>query len=193
MVRVSRGDTMDFLERVLQRRSRDLVHHLTCEAGFSAGQAERFLCAAGPALVRSYEWQADTLGPDPLGTPTNVRELLSGISARAVALEVGLSTEQTWDGLRTLVPAVLRPAAQAGDSSYPRPGGGSGPRSGRAVDETLRFEIGFGLALDQVLAKETSAGSEDTEAGDGSPRGADGDSSHPIFGYLLRQREPPTA
>ena len=170
------------------------MQHLTCEAGFSARQAERFLGAAGPALVRSYEWQADALGPDPLGTPANVRELLSGISGRAVASEVGLSTEQTWDGLRTLVPAVLRPAAQAGDPSYPRPGGGYGPRSGGAADETLRFEIGFGLALDQVLAKENSAGSADTDtdAGDVTPRLADGDSSHPIFGYLLRQREPPT-
>lgn len=106
---------MDILERVLNEKSSELVQVLTVDTGMSRSQAELFLREAGPALIDSYRWQAEGLAPDGLASPTAVRDLLSGISGRALAPKVGMSSERTWDGLRSLVPAVVRSGARTGE------------------------------------------------------------------------------
>lgn len=106
---------MDILERVLNEKSSELVHVLTVDTGMSRNQAELFLREAGPALIDSYRWQAEELAPEGLASPTAVRDLLSGISGRALAPKVGLSSERTWDGLRSLVPAVVRSGARTSE------------------------------------------------------------------------------
>jgi hypothetical protein len=181
---------MDILERALKNRSRELARRLTVEAGFSSIQAERFLGAAGQALVRSYEWQADALGPDSLREATTARELLSGISGRAVATEVGLSIEQAWAGLRALVPEVLRSVASAYENERARSEGRAGPRPSDE-DDTSRFEIGFGLALDRVAARRGAAGGIGTARGEGAAARDGIWGWHPIFARLLRHSEPP--
>jgi hypothetical protein len=102
---------MDVLERVLREQTHELIDVLTFDAGMSRTEAEVFLREAGPALVDSYRWQASVLDEEGLSTPAAVRDLLAGINGRRLAPKVGLPTQRTWDGLRALVPAVVRSTA----------------------------------------------------------------------------------
>ena len=105
---------MDPLERVLKENSGRLIRELTGEVGLTEREAEVFLEEAGRALVESYRWHAAREGEDQLGTPEGVKDVLAGISGRELARRVGLSSARTWDGLRTLVPAVVRGGPASG-------------------------------------------------------------------------------
>lgn len=133
---------MDIVQKVLSEQSSELVQVLTRDTGMSRRQAELFLREAGPALVASYRWQEEELAPEGLASPTAARDILSGISGRALAPKVGLSSERTWDGLRSLVPAVVRSGAHdpsASSSGASGSGGGDGAKP---------FRVGFDLYVD---------------------------------------------
>lgn len=102
---------MERLQHVLGRRAEELVELMVMERGFGVHTAERFVAVAATDLIGSYEWQAEELDLDDLSAPTNVRSLLAGIRANAVASMVGIPTSEAWEGLRTFVPRVLRMAA----------------------------------------------------------------------------------
>lgn len=168
---------MDHLERVLDERAGDLLVGLAA-VGFSHDEARRFLTGVGPELVQSYEWHAASLDGSAEATPEAASEVLAGIRGRALALQIGLSTEKTWAGLRELVPAVL----EASKFARPSPGSasqrGSNKRPPRGT-EIARFDVGFGLTLERLR----STGSDSRE-----PVGWIG-VKHPIFGGLLSPQD----
>ncbi len=102
--------------KTLDEHSGELIHELTDEVGLTESEAREFLRQAGPAVVASFVWRSSTLAPDRLGTLDSAREVLSFMSGDRLAQQVGLSSRRTWDGLRALVPAVLR-------ATYPESGG----------------------------------------------------------------------
>jgi hypothetical protein len=169
---------MDILEKVLTEQSGELIRLLTFETGMSRGQAEVFLREAKEALLDSYHWQVDELGSDGLSSPSAVRDLLAGMSGRALAAKVGMSAERTWDGLRALVPAVVYCGAAARwASSADLPS--DPPRRVRRLEAegTGRFDIGFGLSFEFPRTEGTS---------DRARRSSDtAGFTHPIFGRLL--------
>lgn len=137
---------MHRLEQALDRHATVLTRRLTEQVGFTREEAARFLELAGPALLDSYEWQADRMPTSDLATPAAARELLAGIGGRRIADRLGLSPELIWAGLRAFVPAVLDASAETG----PRRFGGRDPEQGpsrrhEGSDGPQRFEIGFGL------------------------------------------------
>lgn len=150
---------MENLEKVLEEQSGDLIDVLTFDAGMSRGQAEVFLREAGPALLDSYRWQASELHSD-LASPSSVRDLLAGINGRELAPRVGLPASRTWDGLRALVPAVVR--SGVGTNKNP---------------EATRFDIGFGLTFEPRRS--------DAPGGDAESSVSSVGSVHPVFGRLL--------
>lgn len=183
---------MDLFEQALTENSAELLGVLTDQAGFTVTEAEAFLREAAPVLLESYAWQSarpDTVQVGPWGT---VQALLSGISGRALAPRVGLSSARTWDGLRALVPAVLRstgeetagPEASAA-GALPRECHAKAGSSQSRDDDAVRFDIGFGLTLDRCISS--------TMHGEATSGSAIGD-THPIFGHLqsLRGSPPPT-
>ena len=99
---------MHQIKRTLEEHSDELIDELTDGIGLTQTEAVLFLREAGPALIASYVWHSSTLPPSGLATEQGARELLSGMSGRHLAPRVGLSSARTWDGLRALVPAVLR-------------------------------------------------------------------------------------
>lgn len=136
---------MEILERVLDERAGDLARALTEEAEFTPAEADRFLTEAGPAVLRSYEWQAHERGRAELGSSEQtVSDVLAGISGRSLAERVGLSQAKTWAGLRALVPALLGASARPEDRHRVR----STPRGGRPGganrEDVRRYELGFG-------------------------------------------------
>jgi len=164
---------MDVLERVITEKADELIEVLILDVGLSRRQSEVFLDEAGAALVASYRWQAEEIRHDGLASPSTVRNLLAGISGRALANRVGLPTETAWDGLRALVPAVVRAGTAEGSTR----GGGGFSRTRRLRSEDVRFDIGFGLTLDLGgFASRRPAGS----AGSGFV-------SHPVFDLLPRR------
>lgn len=162
---------MDLLERALREHGDSLTHQLADTVGLSRREAEVFLREAGSALLDSWRWQSDRLGGDPVRSKDGVRDLLAGISGRRLAPRVGLSSERTWEGLRALVPAVVR-ATAASMPQAPDPVHSASPdrRSGEASADKL--EIGFGLSLDRAR-----------------PNSDAGRDRHPIFGRLLRAED----
>jgi hypothetical protein len=109
---------MHLILKTLHDHSGELIHELTDEVGLTESEAKEFLRRAGPALVASCVWQSSTLTPDRLGLPSSVRDVLAGMSGERLAAEVGLSSARAWDGLRMVVPAVLR-ATYPGRESPP--------------------------------------------------------------------------
>ena len=99
---------MDFLERALHDRSGELMHRLTGDVGFTEPQAEEFLRVAGPAVLASYQWQADALQRTGLSRTDAARDLLAAIPGNQLASTVGVSPRTAWDGLRTLIPSILQ-------------------------------------------------------------------------------------
>lgn len=166
---------MDHLERVLDERAGDLAVRLAA-VGFSRDEARRFLVGAGRELVEAYAWHVETHDSRDLETPAAASELLAWIRGRALAIQIGLSTEKTWAGLREFVPAVLD-ARHAEDE----PGGSAsrdGPRARSFHAGGPHFELGFGLRLvrirSRVVEGDQSAGRVNT--------------THPIFcGFLSPQ------
>ena len=159
---------MESLERVLNEKRSELLRALRGEAGLTADEAELFLREAGPALMESSEWQATNLDLAQMGSAGAVRDLLGGISGTTLATRVGLSEERTWDGLRVLIPAALRSSGSGNiDSEHSAP---------------ARFDIGFGLTLNQRPA----------EATDGHlVSGSRVRVAHPIFASLPTIRDRP--
>jgi len=102
--------------RTLAEHSGELIDELTDQVGMTEAEAREFLRRAGPALVASFVWQSSTLTPERFATPDSARDVLSFMSGDRLAEQVGLTSRRAWDGLRTLVPAVLR-------ATYPEPGG----------------------------------------------------------------------
>ena len=166
---------MTSIERVLDEHAEDFAEGLT-DVGFSDVEARRFVEEAGPALVRSYRWHAASTGVLP-ATRDDAREVLGGMPGRALAHKMGLPEQKAWDGLRHLVPAVLR--ASGGIGPGLRPSGGRSRGLASRADEAARFEVGFGLTL--------RAGREN--AGDDSladePTSKRSGVLHPIFARLL--------
>lgn len=106
-----RSLTMDPLERVLTEEADELVDQVRVRAGLTEEEARRFVTTAREDLLASYRWRAAELPTTELASPHVVRDILEGISGRAVAARVGLSQRRTWDGLRALVPAAVRTVA----------------------------------------------------------------------------------
>ena len=104
--------SMHQILKTLEEHSSELIDELTDGIGLTETEAAVFLREAGPALIASYVWRSSTLSPGAMASPNGARELLSGISGRQLAPRVGLSSARTWDGLRALVPAVLRVTAE---------------------------------------------------------------------------------
>ncbi|MDH3270740.1 MAG: hypothetical protein OEN56_05375 [Gemmatimonadota bacterium] len=102
---------MHVFERVLQERADQLAERVVKEAGLTPREARLFVERAGSDLLASYRWQAHTLSELDISSPDLVRSLLSAARAKWIATEVGLSQRRAWDGLRTLVPAVVQDAA----------------------------------------------------------------------------------
>lgn len=97
---------MDRLERLLHERSEQLVSRVVGDAGMSRDEAAALLKAAATDLVESYRWQAESWA-DTGDHLAQAREVLAVMNARKIAPRAGLSSERTWAGLRSLVPAVL--------------------------------------------------------------------------------------
>ena len=91
------------LETLLSERSERLVAELR-SAGLSEEIADRFLDEARPELVEAYLWSALDLPED---TPARPEDVLPCMRARSLAATLGLTTNETWAGLRVLVPAAL--------------------------------------------------------------------------------------
>lgn len=173
---------MDPLERVLKERVDELADEVAARVGLSPHEAKRFVEQAGFDLMASYRWQAADLSSAEMASPGVVRDLLAGISGRAVADRVGLSPGRTWDGLRALVPAVLESVARCDAADLPVDGPRPTPNgSGSRGDTDRRFDIGFGLFFEQ--------GGGDDASGSPRPRSF----RHPIFDRLFpvpgRQRQ----
>lgn len=162
---------MELLERALHEHGERLAGQLADAVGLSPEQAELFLREAGPALVDSWRWQADRLGADGAPSEDGARDLLAGISGRRLAPRVGLTSERTWEGLRALVPAVLRASFAMPEASASA--GSRADLDSRGQDSSADdLEIGFGLRLGRAPAREDA-----------------GRDWHPIFGRLLRTEE----
>jgi hypothetical protein len=143
---------MDFMRQVLRDHSNDFARVLSEQAGFTEDEARRFLDGAGPALVRSYEWQASGLPLGELPTSTIVRELLAGIPGRTLGSLLGIPAAKTWAGLRTLVPAVVRAHDRAAGRRHPTASERIGSRRNGttdAPDDAPEYPIGFGLSVDR--------------------------------------------
>ena len=117
------------LERRLDECTAEFVTRLTDRAGFTREEATDFVESALPALRESYAWQADALDAAGLDSLSGVRWLLAGVRARTLASRAGLTPQQTWDALRTMVPAIVHGAEEP-----------SGP------ERPMRLDVGPGLA-----------------------------------------------
>jgi hypothetical protein len=94
----------------LESHSGEFIHELEDEVGLTESEAVALLREAGPVLLASYVWHSSTRTPEEFGTPSSARDVLASMSGESLASKVGLSSARTWDGLRALVPAVLRAA-----------------------------------------------------------------------------------
>ncbi len=101
------GDSMDYLESLLHERSDELLLLLQGDAGLTNRQARDLLDVAGPALVESWKWWTDRHGPSRPNTSPAARELLALMPGNSLAHAAGLDRAAPWEGLRTVVPAVL--------------------------------------------------------------------------------------
>jgi hypothetical protein len=162
---------MDLIERALSEHGASLAGQLADVVGLTRQEAEVFLREAGPALIDSWRWQADRMGADVVHSQDGVRDLLAGISGRRLAPRVGLTSERTWEGLRVLVPAVVRASV-----STPGASGVSTPAASadRRMDDDSEgdLDIGFGLRVGRTGARHEA-----------------GRDWHPIFGRLLRAED----
>jgi hypothetical protein len=120
---------MDSMQRVLDERYDDFARVLT-HVGFTHSEAKRFVVEAWPAVLRSYEWQEESLGLALMARPGAAGEILSTIAGRRLASLVGLPEQKTWAGLRELVPALLQ-ASSGRAPSRPAAPDDPGMRRGR--------------------------------------------------------------
>jgi len=95
------------LETVLWSRKTDLVQVLVRRGGLTRDRAERFVALAGDDLIESYEWHRRERMLLELAEPATARDVLSTMGANRIAVSLGLSRAEVWDGLRAFVPRVL--------------------------------------------------------------------------------------
>jgi hypothetical protein len=134
---------MDFLERVLDEQAGDLTRALEEQAGFSATEAQRFVRAAGRALIASYEWNRLSRRPIDLHDEDAAGDLLAVIHGRALAAQLRLSAAKTWTGLRVVVPIVVEASAPEAPAV-----GSRAARTRRvriSTQEAAHLEVGLGL------------------------------------------------
>jgi hypothetical protein len=98
---------MDFLETILKEKSGDLIGALTSKAGYSAGEAERFVPAAGSSVVQAMKSQAGSLDLDDLQNAANLGQIMKGVDIAGLAKKVGITPEQSAKGLTAMLPLVL--------------------------------------------------------------------------------------
>lgn len=98
---------MEFVEDVLRERGDELVHLLEGDVGLTPVEARHFLQLAGPALVESWRWWTVSQGQMRRGARPGVRELLALIPGNSLAHAAGLEPATAWQGLRSMVPAVV--------------------------------------------------------------------------------------
>lgn len=103
---------MDRLRWVSARRSDELVRLLVLREGFDDATARRFVDLAVDDLLESYRWQTDRLPPADAHRVADARRLLGFVHGNAIASAVGIPTPRAWQALRTLVPRLLRMAAE---------------------------------------------------------------------------------
>jgi hypothetical protein len=132
---------MDFLERVLDERAGDLTRALEQRAGFSSTEAQRFLRAAGRALIASYEWNRSSRRPIDLRAEDAAGDLLAVIHGRALAAQLRLGPDETWAGLRAIVPIVVEASASAAPEGAFR--GARAQRVRISAQEAARLNVGF--------------------------------------------------
>jgi len=104
---------MDQLRGVLRRRRNELVSLLVLREGFDIVTATRFVTVAGDDLLECCSWRSAEPEAAELTEDDRIRELLGFIHANRIASHVGIPTPQVWQGLRTLVPSVVRLAGGA--------------------------------------------------------------------------------
>jgi hypothetical protein len=131
---------MDFLERVLDERAEDLTRALEEQAGFSAPEAQRFLRAAGRALVASYEWNRSSRRPIDLCAEDAAGDLLAVIHGRALAAQLRLGADETWAGLRVIVPIVVDASASEAPEGASR--GARAQRVRISAQVAARLDVG---------------------------------------------------
>ncbi len=98
---------MDFLSGILKEKSPQLMGALTSKAGFSPEQAEKFVPAAGSAVMDTMKSQAGNLDLDNLSSPNNVKTVMGGIDAGSLASMAGVTPQQSVGGLTAIVPMLL--------------------------------------------------------------------------------------
>ena len=108
---------MQALETVLAQRTGELVEILVKNGDLSRERAERFVSVAGPDVVASFRWQLRETGWQHLGSASTARNVLNTMGATRIASALGMTRDEVWDGLRTLVPGLLRLADRATSGS----------------------------------------------------------------------------
>lgn len=98
---------MEFVEDVLRERSDELVHLLQGDVGLTSNEAREFLSLAGPALVESWRWWKLSNGRTRAHAQPVARELLALMPGNSLADAAGLTPSTAWQGLRSVVPAVV--------------------------------------------------------------------------------------
>ncbi|MDX1493117.1 MAG: hypothetical protein R3253_03515 [Longimicrobiales bacterium] len=103
---------MDALAKVLAERTDELAEIVRGRTGLTPTQSRRFVEVAADDLVAAFLWQAGHRSPLPMDSPQVARNVMEGVRGRLVAQRAGLPPRRAWEGLRALVPAVLRTAAR---------------------------------------------------------------------------------
>lgn len=98
---------MDFVEDVLRERNDELIHLLQGDAGLTSSEARDFLSLAGPALVESWRWWTHRNGRTRAHARPAAREILALMPGNSLADAAGLEPAAAWQGLRSVVPAVV--------------------------------------------------------------------------------------
>jgi hypothetical protein len=98
---------MDFLDGILKEKGPQLIGALTSQAGFSPDQAEKFVPAAGSAVMDTMKSQAGNLDFDNLSSASNVKTIMGGIDAGSLASIAGVTPQQSVGGITAIVPMLL--------------------------------------------------------------------------------------
>lgn len=98
---------MDHVEDVLREHSAELIDLLRGDTGLTPSQARDFFQLAGPALVESWRWWSHSNGRSPAHARPAAREILALMPGNSLATATGLEPARAWQGLRTMVPAVV--------------------------------------------------------------------------------------
>jgi len=98
---------LDFLQDMLKDKSGDLLARLTGGADFSPDVAEKFIPEAASATMDAVKSESANLDMADFASPGNVSSVMGGIDVSALADKVGISSDQTSNGLTAILPTVL--------------------------------------------------------------------------------------